>query len=627
MILAAGIMFVCHGQVLFLKRGLGSDHPEEWCFPGGQQEPGETLEECAVRETTEECGTCPDGVRMLHTRSIMDATSPTPTGPLDPTAGIIVPEQVDFTTFIQHVDDYFTPTLNDEHTGYAWADIATPPEPLHPGCRIALARINMDELSIAEAMRDGLLVSPQQYQNLWLFDIRITGTGLAYRSRQKEHVWRDSSIYLNDRFLARCNGLPVIWQHPDSAILNTKEYAERNIGSVFLPYIKGDEVWAIAKILDAGAAKELGNTLLSTSPAVVLRDVNKAKVTLDDGTALLIEGVPSLLDHIAICVQGVWDKGGAPAGVRTDNIGDLVMADSHEGPGRADGDAMAKLDAKLDKMLKFVDSVSTRMDAMETAMADKSRKDAEEAEAKKKKEEAKADAARKDASSKRDAEREEWMKEDAAMCAKDDADEAKKRDEYKEKGDPEDVAADKARKDRRDSMKARKDAAEEEAKKMDKSRKDSEEQAKRIADALAQLPKRVDDADYKVMADEQFRCDSVFQSFGRRASAPLQSESVFAYKVRLHRELQQHSQKWKAVDLAKLPPEALDIACEQIRVDALDASRPPDVPGGGVPDVRMTDPPTGQTRIEFRGRDTIFRRMSRPSARVRDLKTNAGRNS
>lgn len=39
--------------------------PGEVCFPGGSMEPGETPEECAVRETCEELGIQPDAIRVL----------------------------------------------------------------------------------------------------------------------------------------------------------------------------------------------------------------------------------------------------------------------------------------------------------------------------------------------------------------------------------------------------------------------------------------------------------------------------------------------------------------------------------------------------------------------------------
>ena len=120
----------------------------------------------------------------------------------------------------------------------------------------------------AEAIRDGELPSPTKYGDFWLFDFRITGTGAAYRDSINEYAFRDPAQWLSPKFVERCNGLPVIFEHPDNCGLNSEEFRERSIGSVTLPYIKGEDVWGVAKIFDADAAALMQTTHRSTSPGV-----------------------------------------------------------------------------------------------------------------------------------------------------------------------------------------------------------------------------------------------------------------------------------------------------------------------------------------------------------------------
>ena len=320
MIRAAGILLLVGDTALFLRRGNGADHPNEWCCPGGKIEDGETPEQAAIRETFEEAGIQLEERNLQPwTRTVAPASAGVPAVEGQPVAQ---PEDVDFTTYVVRLGEQFTPKLNlNEHDGYCWAPIGGAPQPLHPGVAVALARAGMDELGVARAMASGQLSSPQKYENVWLFAIRITGTGISYRHARKEFVWRDPAVYLNDDFLARCNGLAVIWEHPEKSLLNHKEFADRAIGTVMLPYLrddKPDEVWGIAKIYDEDAARDMCDNVLSTSPAVNFADpTENDRVTLENGKIMLIEGKPSLLDHIAICAAGVWDKGGPPTGVES----------------------------------------------------------------------------------------------------------------------------------------------------------------------------------------------------------------------------------------------------------------------------------------------------------------------
>jgi hypothetical protein len=393
--------------------------------------------------------------------------------------------------------------------------------------------------------------------------LRITGTGVAYRSRDKEFVVRDPAIYLNDEFLARCNGLPVIVDHPEQATLNSEEFANRVVGSIFLPYISGDEVWGIAKIYDDAAMKEILTNEISTSPSVVF-DETSGNTTLvtESGEPLLIEGRGFLLDHIAIVTpdrgsKGVWDKGGAPRGVQINNSEVSTMTDKTEAKADASGE-------KLDAILNVITGLVARVDAMEKHMpaepymaaADKRRKD----------------------------------DDDAKM---DDDDDARKDDDEDAKKDEDDM------KSKKDSMKMKfkKDAKrKDDAKRMDEDEEEEEEEGKKAKkDAEGSNPVvhgkageiKPDDDDAKKdeeaammdeeagqYADAQAACDSVYAAFGKRASRPLQGESLMGYRKRLLRGLQVHSDAYKGIDLRSIKDAALlAIAEKQIFADALSASK------------------------------------------------------
>ena len=503
----AGIFFVTpKGKGLFLKRSDHGPYSGYWGLPGGHLAKKETHKEAAIRETHEEIKykvKHPDKLIEINRQlSILEGDESHAT------------KEIDYTTFLYVVDKEFDVELNKEHEGHVWSLIEDHPTPIHPGLDITIKKLFADELQIAKMMAAGDLPSPQHYMNLALFDIRITGTGLSYRSGLDEFVWRDQSIYLNQEFLERCNGLPVIFEHPGRATLNTKEYLDRNVGSVFLPYIKGDDVWAIVKIWDEHAARIMENNQLSTSPCVVLYG-GDTEIPFN-GKTLLIEGKPRLLDHIAICPQGVWDKAGPPTGVSSITVGDLVMADSDDKAAalevsrRVDAEEQSRKDAKraaraaadaaageqLDKTLACLDAITKRMDAFE--------------ELEKKKEEERADK-----KAKKDAERaDKQARKDAKKKAKADAEAQKKADE---------------------EAKAKADA--------------EAEVRQRIADVEKRLPKQMTDADYAAMADAQVRADKIFLMHGNRAPRPLDGETLIAYRRRLAANLKEHSPTWKDVDL------------------------------------------------------------------------------
>jgi 8-oxo-dGTP pyrophosphatase MutT (NUDIX family) len=574
----SGILFVSKsGKILVLKRS--DEHgPEQYRglygLPGGHLDKGENHRQAAIRETKEEIDYIVEDESKLQEVnrqiSVMEGN------------GEELTKEIDYTTFLYIVDYPFIPMLNKEHSEFVWANINELPEPLHPGLVLTLQKMQGDELTIAEMMQRGESTSPQKYMNVWLFDIRITGTGLSYRSGHKEFVWRDKSLYLNDRFLKRCQGLAVIFEHPKSMTLNTKEYVERNIGSAFLPYIKGDEVWAIVKVYDEFAAKIMSENILSTSPAVVLRG-DDPKIKAANGENFLIEGVPVLLDHIAICMKGVWDKAQEARGIASVTAGDLVMADADdkaaalEAARKADAEAKAKKDADEaefkksgggggagevpDKLLKCLDSITSRMDAFEEKEKEKEK---ERADKRARKDAKKADKAKNDAEAKAKADAEAKAKADAEAKAKADAD-----------------------------AKAKADA-------------EAEVRGK-IADMEKRLPKQMTDADYAAIADAQTAADRIYLMHGRRAPRPLDGQSLIAYRRRVANDLKEFSPPWKNIDLSVISDDAAFGNVEKtIYADAEHAGLHPPAPAADYLREIITEDMTGRKIRTFAGRPSAW---------------------
>lgn len=547
---AAGILFVTPDERVLLLRRAGDDHKGEWAFPGGGIEEGETPEQAARREVQEETGYTYDCPLTLWTRRIRDG--------------------VDFTTFLAKVDSDFNVTLNGEHDGHMWEPRSALRDgyPLHPGVHVALERFDMDELGIARAMQAGELVSPWIYGNLLLIKLRITGTGAAYRAKNQEFVWRDPSIYLNDEFLQRCNGLNVILEHPpEKPMLDSKEYKQRIVGSVFLPYIEGDEVWCVAKILEREAQEILYNIKeISTSPGVVFLDGESPGVkTVIDGATILIENKPSLLDHLAIVPAGVWDLGGEPSGVANEGITaisdsttneETLMPEEVATGGAADSSVN-------EKVLSALDSLSKRFDSFESES--KSRHD--------------------------------------SVCQRMDAFE--KGGKVKEGGEATAVAADGSQtetqaltEERGENHLANNDSARHDAQAVEI--KDLREQ---VAALRKMVPASHSAEDRKAFVAVQMEAEPVYQAFGIAdgATSPLHGETLDEYRVRLARKHQVHSKRWKDVDLSTISGPALQNVVTQIYADAMVEARIPSVIEPGVLMERQEQDRTGRKITRFVG--------------------------
>ncbi|KDF51404.1 hypothetical protein AF35_04157 [Enterobacter roggenkampii CHS 79] len=483
-IFGSGIMFR-QGKFVFL---IQRSDDGTWCPPGGTVEPGELAIDAARREVLEEVGYQYDGPLTPH--SVYG----------------------DYLTFRAEVPERFEAKLNDESLAAGWFHIDDMPKPLHQPFAEMLAQQALNETEVAALIADGTLSSPQFFINMWMFAIRVTGTGVTWRSADQQMAFRNPDDYLTPEFLQRVAGVPLIWLHPEKNKLDSDEFAKRVIGTLTNSWVADNgEVWTIGRVYDAEAAEIMATRQLSTSPTVTYSESQDSIIKID-GQPLLVEGSPVLLDHVAICEKGVWDKLLAPTGVKSDSI-----------PNEAE---------KMDEE-KFVELFNKCMDARM----------------------AKADSEAADLKAKADA-------EEAAKKEKADA-EAKEAEEAKAKADAEEKAA----KEKSDAE-AKEKADAEEAERMAKEKADSELR-QQIADLRSRIPTELSDEERNEVADAQVKADSVFSCFGKRAPVPLSGEKPLAYRRRLMIQLQEHSPDFKSVDLSSIADSALlSVAEKTIYADA-----------------------------------------------------------
>lgn len=542
-IFAAGILFRRASSIFLTRR---SDDLT-WAVPGGKLEAGESPQQAARREVTEECG---------YTHQL----------PLTPYF-INTCNEGQFVTYLADKVDEFPVILNDENTESGWFALTDLPQPLHPGLIETLSGNPLTETDTAALIAQDVLPSPQFFMNMYLWAIRVTGTGVTWRSADREFTFRNPDFYLNQNFMNRIPGTPVIWEHPDKRTLDHNEFTDRVIGTLTSGYIVNDEVWSIGRIYDLNAAENMMNVRLSTSPTVCL-DTGKSDKIMLDGEPLLLEDIPVLLDHVAICEMGVWDKQIAPTGVKSDSLNEVDQMTAEE----------------IRQIVFDAIAEGKKADAEEKAKADS------EAEEKQKK----ADAENKEA-------------EDAKAKA-DESDLKRREDEAK--GEDDKLEAERKAKEKSDAE------AEEKAK------ADSEISALRqeLQAVKARIPENLSDSDREKVAAHQVKADSVFAAFGERAPVALSGENVDSYRRRLLNKLKQYSPAFKTSEISTIADSAtLDLVEKTIFADAEKASRSGDAAITGLREVINVDG-AGRRISTFVGQESeTWKHFTSPARKLHNI--------
>jgi 8-oxo-dGTP pyrophosphatase MutT (NUDIX family) len=105
-------------RFLFLLRTQGKT-AGTWGLVGGKKEPSDnTAYDALTREIQEEVGKTPAIKKIIPLELFVSND-----------------QHFQYNTYVLLVDREFTPTLNEEHSGYAWCDYENYPKPLHQGVK------------------------------------------------------------------------------------------------------------------------------------------------------------------------------------------------------------------------------------------------------------------------------------------------------------------------------------------------------------------------------------------------------------------------------------------------------------------------------------------------------------
>jgi 8-oxo-dGTP pyrophosphatase MutT (NUDIX family) len=123
-IVCSGGLFIAKDtkRFLFVHRTQGKT-ANTWGLVGGKREPADsTPYDTLMREIAEEVGKTPAIKKVVPLELFTSAD-----------------QSFQYNTYVLLVDREFIPTLNIEHSAYAWCDLGAWPKPLHRGVRVSLA--------------------------------------------------------------------------------------------------------------------------------------------------------------------------------------------------------------------------------------------------------------------------------------------------------------------------------------------------------------------------------------------------------------------------------------------------------------------------------------------------------
>lgn len=171
----------------------------------------------------------------------------------------------------------------------------------------------MLEKKIKDEYKLGQRQGITELDDYFYIPVRITGSGYNLRKNKDDELIladRNQAEFFSPAFIEHCKSLPIIVNHPQNKDMLHSQNLNDNaiIGNTIDAWIKGDELWGIARIYDKTLLDKIANGLIkSTSPGVRI-------VYANDSDPIVNTEIPYDINHLAFCEKGHWDKDGQSIG-------------------------------------------------------------------------------------------------------------------------------------------------------------------------------------------------------------------------------------------------------------------------------------------------------------------------
>lgn len=214
---AAGIAYLHNGRVLLVKRDPSSEQGGTWGFPGGHIEIGETPQQAAMRESVEEVGYLP----------------------MTPMS--FVSDDGNFVTY-KISGEYFTPSLNREHTAHQWASLGSLPQPLHPGVAETLHAIGATMSKRVQDINGWAEVRDNPISKVGVFPYSGRAIGDLENPDRVYRVYRPAEELGHPETIESFRLLPFINDHPN-AMLGSAELDLPTVDGKAADGVIGEQVY------------------------------------------------------------------------------------------------------------------------------------------------------------------------------------------------------------------------------------------------------------------------------------------------------------------------------------------------------------------------------------------------